>query len=157
VHDSETPGLALLLSQLGKRIWRRSDEHQMGIGMRHFFALGFLRSYANLSQHALGEVLCMDANNLVILLNELEAEGYAVRRRDPLDRRRHIVEITPVGRRALARAEKVMEPQEATVLAALSDDERTELRHLLVRALGSPEDVGAAEDQAEPALAQTAP
>jgi len=155
VDNAETPGLALLLTQLGKRIWRRSDDQLMGIGMRHFFALGFLRSYANLSQHALGEVLCMDANNLVILLNELEAEGFAVRRRDPQDRRRHIVEITPVGRRALARAEKVMEPEEAAVLAALSVDERAALRQLLVRALGGFEDAAAAD--AEPALAQAAP
>jgi DNA-binding MarR family transcriptional regulator len=148
--------MALLLSQLGKRIWRRSDEELMGIGMRHFFALGFLRSYAHLSQQALSEVLCMDANNLVILLNELETEGFAVRRRDPQDRRRHIVEITPVGRRALARAEKVMEPQESAILAALSVDERAELRQLLVRALGSPEDVAATVAD-EPVLAQTAP
>ena len=32
----------------------------------------------------------MDANNVVLLLNELEQPGYVARLRDPDDRRRHL-------------------------------------------------------------------
>ena len=117
---NQVPGVWLLLAQLGKRIFRRSDEDEMGIPMRHFLALGFLRGHEGLSQQALAELMCTDANNLVILLNELEADGLATRRRDPLDRRRHIVEITPAGRKAVARAEKALAPHEADVLSGLT-------------------------------------
>jgi DNA-binding MarR family transcriptional regulator len=136
MDDAQVPGVWLLLAQLGKRIFRQSNEEQMGIPMRHFLALGLLRGYEGLSQQALADLLCTDANNLVILLNELEADGLATRRRDPLDRRRHIVEITPAGRKAVARAEKALAPHEGEVLSGLTTQERADLRRLLIRALG---------------------
>jgi DNA-binding MarR family transcriptional regulator len=71
----------------------------------------------------------------VLLLNELEAAGFAQRRRDPGDRRRHLVEITPAGRSAAERAERAQEAIEDEVLAALSLEERAQLRELLGRAL----------------------
>ena len=136
MDDAQVPGVWLLLAQLGKRIFRQSNEDQMGVPMRHFLALGLLRGYEGLSQQALADLLCTDANNLVILLNELEADGLATRRRDPLDRRRHIVEITPAGRKAVARAEKALAPHEGEVLSGLTIQERADLRRLLIRALG---------------------
>jgi DNA-binding MarR family transcriptional regulator len=51
----------------------------------------------------------MDANNVVLLLNELEDRGHIARRRDPTDRGRHRVELTPAGRRALMGAERAQE------------------------------------------------
>ena len=49
--------------------------------------------------------MCVDANMVVHLLNSLEKRGFAVRERDPQDRRRHVVRITPAGTRALVKAE----------------------------------------------------
>jgi DNA-binding MarR family transcriptional regulator len=77
----------------------------------------------------------MDANNLVLLLNELEAEDYAWRRRDPENRRRHIVEITDSGSAALRRGEGAREAIEIDVLGALDADEREILHRLLGKAL----------------------
>jgi DNA-binding MarR family transcriptional regulator len=88
-----------------------------------------------MAQQALGELCHLDANNLVLVLNELEAAGQAERRRDPTDRRRHIVAITPAGQRALVRAEQGMASIEDEVLGALGADERASLRELLARAL----------------------
>jgi DNA-binding MarR family transcriptional regulator len=133
--DADTPRLAVLLTRLTKRLYRHSDEDAMGIRLRHFVALAFLRSAGAVPQQALGDMLCTDANNLVILLNELEADGLAVRTRDPGDRRRHIVEITPAGRRAVVRAERALAPAEDELMAALSADERAQLERLLSRAL----------------------
>ena len=103
--------------------------------LRWYVALSFLNDHDGASQQALGEALCVDANNLVLLLNELEAAEYAERRRDPLDRRRHLVHITAAGRRALDHAERAQEGVEDDVLAALDPDERATLRDLLARAL----------------------
>ena len=80
-------------------------------------------------------MLCIDANNLVLLLNELESKEFAFRRRDPTDRRRHLVEITDEGLRAFENAEKGIESVEEDVLALLSAQERVELQVLLSKAL----------------------
>ena len=63
--------------------------------------------------------MMMDANNCVILLNGLEDEGLIARTRDPEDRRRHIVAITPKGYRALEKAERKLETLEDDVLGNL--------------------------------------
>jgi DNA-binding MarR family transcriptional regulator len=129
------PGAMVLLARLAKVVYRRSDAERLGKSLRWYVALSFLNDHDGASQQALGETLCVDANNLVLLLNELEASAYAERRRDPLDRRRHLVHITTKGRRALDRAERAQEAVEAEVLAALDADERATLRELLARAL----------------------
>ena len=77
----------------------------------------------------------MDANNVVLLLNELEELGYIARRRDPEDRRRHLVQLTPAGAAALRRAERAQETIEDEVLRALDASERAILWQLLTRAL----------------------
>jgi DNA-binding MarR family transcriptional regulator len=77
----------------------------------------------------------------VILLNDLEEFGYVERRRDPTDRRRHIVEMTAAGRRALEHAGEKLETLEDQVLPNLDDVERATLRDLLAKALeAAPDD-----------------
>ena len=76
-------------------------------------------------------------NNCVLMLNHLEDHGWVERRRDPADRRRHIVCLTDAGRETMLRAEAAMESLEGEVLGALSAEERAELRSLLGRALAS--------------------
>jgi DNA-binding MarR family transcriptional regulator len=129
------PGTMVLLTRLAKVVFRRSEPQRLGMSMRWFVALSFLEDHDGAPQQALGEALCIDANNLVLLLNELERAGHAERRRDPLDRRRHLVHITTKGRRALERAERAQERVEDEVLATLSSEERATLRDLLARAL----------------------
>jgi DNA-binding MarR family transcriptional regulator len=77
----------------------------------------------------------MDANSVVLILNELEAAQFSIRKRDPQDRRRHIVEMTAAGRHAIERADKARESLEDEVLAPLSAEERNTLRKLVQRVL----------------------
>ena len=77
----------------------------------------------------------LDPNNCVLMLNDLEDAGHVERRRDPADRRRHIVEMTPAGHKAMLAAERAMESLEDDVLGALEPDERDVLRELLARAV----------------------
>jgi DNA-binding MarR family transcriptional regulator len=143
----------ILLTRLAKQVYRRSGEDLLGIHMRLVMALGYLRDHDNAPQQELAEALCMDANNVVLLLNELEDPGYVTRRRDPSDRRRHIVEITQAGCEALERAEVAQEDIEDDILRGLDPAERATLWNLLTRALYSVEP-GAAEPaslDAEPA------
>jgi len=125
----------VLLTRLAKQVYRRSSEELLGMHLRLLMALSYLRDHDQAPQQELAEALCMDANNVVLLLNELEELGYVARRRDPEDRRRHLVELTTQGRRALARAERAQEGIEDEVLQALDPSERAVLWQLLTRAL----------------------
>jgi DNA-binding MarR family transcriptional regulator len=141
----------VLLTRLAKQVYRRSAEELLGMHMRLVMALSYLRDHDGAPQQELAEALCMDANNVVLLLNELEDVGHVARRRDPDDRRRHRVELTESGRRALIEAERAQETIEDDVLRALDPDERATLWRLLTRALQ-----GAEPEMAEPYSAATA-
>ena len=142
-----------LVTRLAKQVYRRSSEELLGMHMRHLMALSYVRDHDGGPQQELAEALCMDANNVVLLLNELEQAGYVARRRDPDDRRRHRVELTAAGAKALANAEHAQETIEDDVLQALDADERATLWRLLTRALRGAEPDAA---EAEPTLSATA-
>src|SRR6202161_4405964 len=133
------PGSAVLLSRLTKQVYRRSNEEQLGMHLRHLVALSYVSDHDGCPQQDLADAFCMDASNVVLLLNQLEQMGSTTRLRDPSDRRRHLVQITPSGREALSVAEGAQVAIEDDVLAALDADERRTLRELLNRALRSME------------------
>jgi DNA-binding MarR family transcriptional regulator len=135
------PGTMVLMSRLAKQFYRRGDEQLLGMQLRHLVALAYVRDHDECPQHALADAFCMDANNVVLLLNELEELGYATRMRDPHDRRRHLVRLEAAGRAALAHSERAQAEIETEVLGALEPDERRTLRQLLARALRSVEPV----------------
>ncbi len=139
------PGSMVLLTRLAKQVYRRSSEQLLGMDLRLLMALSYVRDHNGAPQQELAEALCMDANNVVLLLNDLEDLGHVIRRRDPADRRRHIVELTDAGLVAMTRAERAQESIEDDVLAALDADERAALWRLLTRALQ-----GAEPERAEP-------
>src|SRR6476619_8515955 len=101
---SSPPGMAkqwptLLMIKLGRITMHRFTEalEPYGIRPRHVAALIELRDSGQLTQQSLCGQLHLDPTNLVAILNELEQRGYAIRRRDPEDRRRHLVEISESG------------------------------------------------------------
>jgi DNA-binding MarR family transcriptional regulator len=131
----QTPGSLVLLIRLTRSIYRQATEDVLGMRLKQYMALNHLGHTPGVGQRQLGEALHLDPNNTVLMLNDLEAAGWAERRRDPDDRRRHTVELTPAGRKALARAEQALDGLEGVVLDGLSPDERATLRDLLARAL----------------------
>ncbi len=135
----------VLLTRLAKQVYRRSNEDLLGMHLRLLMTLSYLREHDGAPQQELAEALCMDANNVVLLLNELEELGHVTRRRDPDDRRRHLVELTTEGRQALARAERAQEEIEDEVLQALDPQERATLWRLLTRALAGAEPAPSAD------------
>jgi DNA-binding MarR family transcriptional regulator len=128
-------GPIVLLTRLARVVYRRSTAELLGMTIRELGALAYLRDHHLATQHALSKALSIDANNCVLLLNDLEARQYVERRRDPMDRRRHLVELTAMGRTALERAELAQGSVEEQVLGTLSTEERGVLQRLLTRAL----------------------
>jgi DNA-binding MarR family transcriptional regulator len=126
-------GLIKLLTQISKALHRRTGEELLGMRLKQFLLLGYVRDNKAVSQQELETALLIDANSVVLLLNELEAVGFSVRRRDPADRRRHLVELTDAGRAAVERAERAREGIEDDILADFSPEERVALTKLLRR------------------------
>jgi DNA-binding MarR family transcriptional regulator len=128
-------GLIALLTQISKALHRRTSEELLGMRLKQFLLLGYVRDHTAVSQQELEAALLIDANSVVLLLNELEAAGFSLRRRDSADRRRHLVELTESGRVALERAEKAREGIEGEILADFTAEERVALVKLLRRVL----------------------
>jgi DNA-binding MarR family transcriptional regulator len=132
--DSGT-GSMVLLTRLSRLVYRHATEEALGMRLKQFAGLSTLRDQGSMPQQALGEQMHVDPNNLVLLLNDAEANGWVERRRDPTDRRRHIVMLTEPGLKALAHAEEAIEDVEDQVLGPLSAEERQTLRRLLQKAV----------------------
>ncbi|MGC1419083.1 MAG: MarR family winged helix-turn-helix transcriptional regulator [Acidimicrobiales bacterium] len=135
MDENSSTGPILLLTQLSRLVSRRSTPELLGQTLKELAALSFLRDFDESTQQALTDGLCIDANYCVLLLNDLESADYVERRRDPTDRRRHIVTMTDEGRQALHRAEAAQQTLEDEILAALDPQERATLAHLLRKAI----------------------
>jgi DNA-binding MarR family transcriptional regulator len=129
------PSSMMLLPRLTKQVMRRSDPDLLGMDLRLLMALSYLGDHDGAPQQELVDALCMDAKNVVLLLNDLEDLGHLIRRRDHEDRRRHRVHITDDGRQALERAARAQAAIEDDVLQGLDADERATLWTLLTRAV----------------------
>jgi DNA-binding MarR family transcriptional regulator len=135
---SSPPGIAtkwptLLMIKLGRITLHRFTEalEPFGIRPRHVAALIELRDRGELTQQSLCGQLHLDPTNLVAILNELEQRGFATRRRDPEDRRRHLVEVSQKGIAVLEKVSEVMDGVEDDLLEGFDASERKQLGDLL--------------------------
>ena len=128
-------GTIVLLTRLARAVFLRSSVDLVGMNLRNMVVLAYLRDHPGVAQQTLTEDLSMDSNTGVLVLNDLEDLEFAERRRDPADRRRHLVDITDGGLEALERAEVAQGSIEDEILGGLSAGERAELRRLLLKAL----------------------
>jgi DNA-binding MarR family transcriptional regulator len=129
----ERPGLALAYSG---RIANRRIKGAMaarGLKMSHGHVLMELATAGPMSQQALCESLGVDPSVLVAVLNDLENAGLAERRRDPADRRRHIVEMSPSGKGVVTEIHEAVAGVEAELFAGLDPAELATLHALLIR------------------------
>jgi len=127
-----SPGL--LLALLGQAAMRRlRDAHTAhNLKPRQFQLLALLHDHGPTGQRELGQVMGVDPSILVTLLNPLEADGLVSRQRDPADRRRHVVTLTPAGERHLDSAARAQREAEDALFSGLDDDQRERLRALLL-------------------------
>jgi DNA-binding MarR family transcriptional regulator len=103
----------------------------LGISGRHFAVLHTLNRRGPLSQRELVDSVASDKASMVRIVDDLEAEGMAVRRPAPGDRRVRSVEITDHGRKTVEEAERTARLVTARLLAHLTPKKREQLTALL--------------------------
>ena len=128
---------AMLFLKIGKASERRFEKalKPLGLTPRHLGVLFEVR-LARPARRALIDTIGVDPSKLVGLLNDLEAEGLIVRKRDPEDRRRHMVEDSAQGQRPARETEQVGHDGRGGALAGLGAD-RWKLLALLAQVADS--------------------
>ena len=85
---------AFLMLHLLRHGRRSAEATPQGPRLHQMSVLAVLDESGPQSQRDLARRLGVDPSDMVALIDALEAEGLAVRERDPADRRRHAVAIT---------------------------------------------------------------
>jgi DNA-binding MarR family transcriptional regulator len=124
-----------LLARLGLAFKSRALERieAEGFEPHQYSLLAIVAEGARPTQAAIADALALDPSRLVALLDSLEERDLIERQRDPLDRRRHVVSITPEGERRLERLRAVAKELEDEFFGALDENDRVAFHELLVR------------------------
>jgi DNA-binding MarR family transcriptional regulator len=126
---------AFLLKRLGfavKEHWHEAFE-PTGLIPQHHAVLSLLDEGTCSAQWMIADRLDYDRGQLVGLLDDLEERGLVLRKRDPADRRRHLVTLTTEGRKTLEEMRALTKRVETEFLSPLDAEERRILHDLLLR------------------------
>ena len=124
-----------LFKRLGmeiKEAYREAFE-EAGASPFWYSVLAVLEENPPETQATIADSLGYDRSWLVGLLDELEEKGLIERRRDPDDRRRHLVTLLPAGKQQLAELRTVSKRVEDEFLAPLDPAQRATLQTLLLQ------------------------
>ena len=126
---------SFLLKRLGWEVRDRVHERYEAAGASpfHFTVLAVLDEGARETQATIADALGYDRSYLVGLLDELEERELIERKRDPADRRRHLVNLTPAGKKTLAKLRALQASIDDDFFVSLDPDERATLHALLHR------------------------
>ena len=126
---------SFLLKRLGFAAKERgmAAYEETGLHPYHFGVLLVLDEGSRETQGSIADALGYDRGQLVGLLDELEERELVERRRDPNDRRRHLVRLTTEGKKTVRRLRGIAGRIEDDFLAPLDAEERAVLHALLRR------------------------
>ncbi|MFD1713913.1 MarR family winged helix-turn-helix transcriptional regulator [Amnibacterium flavum] len=128
-------GTSFLLTACGaevrKRWARMLADH--GLTPHHFALLQVLEHIGEASQKELSSAVGIDPRNAPPLLDLLDGRDLITRADSTEDRRRQVIQLTPLGRSIVGFLQKTGQEIEEEYFAPLDADERNLLRRLLLR------------------------
>ena len=98
-----------------------------------FSSLAIIEANPGIFQREVSDAIGQDKSIVVTIVDQLEAFGWAQRRRSPTDRRRHALYITPEGEAHLDELTVLVTTTEQEVLHTLTSTEHLILNELLDR------------------------
>ncbi|WP_433203308.1 MarR family winged helix-turn-helix transcriptional regulator [Nocardia sp. CA-107356] len=131
--------LGYLLVRSALRVRQRYVNELSAIGLlpNQHAILSALHELGPCHQKELAARIGLDTGDIVAYLDGLDADGHIVRKRDPADRRRQIVSVTPAGSKILAVADQALDAVEADTFGCLTRAERKAFGQSLDKLYGS--------------------
>jgi len=133
-RPAHTP-LGLHLTRVSKAASRAFGDAlaEAGGSLPVWLVLVSLKAGGLASQRELAEAVGVQGATLTHHLNAMESAGLVTRRRDPANRRLHLVELTPEGDALFFRLRDAAMAFDQRLRAGLSDEETAQLEALLTR------------------------
>src|SRR2546429_6824588 len=127
--------LGLHLTRVSRTVSRAFDETlaEAGGSLPVWLVLISRKSRQLASQRELAEAVGIQGATLTHHLNTMESAGLVTRRRDPANRRLHLVELTPAGDALFVRLRDAATAFDRRLRAGLSESELGQLENLLTR------------------------
>jgi len=137
VPESLSHVIGFLLNQNGRIIRERLEAalKPLDLSLRELGVLRILDGEGPLTQHVLGRRHNIDRSTTVQVIDQLEARELVIRSANVEDRRSNLLFLTPRGRKTLQRARKLVDKEQEQFLAGLDENEREQLRNLLLKLL----------------------
>jgi MarR family transcriptional regulator, transcriptional regulator for hemolysin len=132
-----------LVGVLARRRYQTAERCFSALGLNHSEArlLTLLRQKEGVAtQDALSNMLLIDRSNAGRALKRLEREGYVVRRKDDVDKRTNLVQLTAKGRKAIAEISTLKRKMARSFFGDLKEEDARAIVGLLEKALAG-EDV----------------
>ena len=129
------PPLGLHLTRISRTVSRAFDDAlvEAGGSLPVWLVLISLKSRQLASQRELAEAVGIQGATLTHHLDAMESAGLVTRRRDPANRRLHLVELTPAGDALFLRLRDAAMAFDQRLRSGLSESEVTQLEALLTR------------------------
>ena len=133
-RPAQTP-IGMELAGVARDVGRAFDAALAGAGGSRpmWLVLLSLKSRPTANQRELAAAVGIQDATLTHHLNGMEAEGLLTRRRDPANRRVHLVELTEAGDAAFRRLRTVAQHYDTRLRTGFSDADLDTLRGLLAR------------------------
>ena len=134
-----SPPIGLHLARTARSVSRAFDDAlaQAGGSVPVWLVLISLKSQQVRNQRELAEAVGIREATLTHHLNAMDEQGLITRRRDPANRRVHLVELTEAGEDAFQRLRGAATAFDQRLRAGLSGDEVSQLEALLGRLAGN--------------------
>lgn len=125
---SHSPGYLLATTHRVLSLKESAALVSMNLSLHEYVVLRLIGTKAHLSQGSLGNRYGIDPATMVDLIDKLENKGLLVRERNPEDRRKYLLHLTPKGNKVSSRASRLVRKQQKEFLAPLSDDQWESVR-----------------------------